>query len=153
MQDGDRSVRMAPAAVGAVAREDRMQPHVEATVKALVAVAWADGKVEQSERDVIEGLLAAFQVSGDEAEALRKWAASPRTLDDIDLTELSAQDRRMLLQHAVVVTYVDGEQSDSEQALLRELAERLHVPEQEAASLLASAAERVRRHLGLLEAN
>ncbi len=127
-----------------------MQPHVEATVKALVAVAWADGKVEQSERDVIEGLLAAFQVPEDEARALREWAADPRSLEDIDLTELSAQDRRLLLQHAVVVTYVDGEQSEQESALLRSLAERLHVPEEEATSLLEAAAERVRRHLDLL---
>ncbi len=129
-----------------------MAPHVEANIKALVAVAWADGKVDQRERDVIEGLIAAFQLSEEDAEAIRKWAAEPRTLDDIDLTELSAQDRRLLLQHAVVVTYVDGEQSEEEKRLLEQLVERLHVPSEEAEPLLAAAEQRVKRHLDLLGA-
>ncbi len=129
-----------------------MAPHVEASIKALVAVAWADGKVDQRERDVIEGLVAAFQLSEEDAEAIRQWAAEPRTLDDIDLTELSAQDRRLLLQHAVVVTYVDGEQSEEEKRLLEQLVERLRVPKEEAEPLLSAAEQRVKRHLELLGA-
>ncbi|MCS6799180.1 MAG: TerB family tellurite resistance protein [Myxococcota bacterium] len=127
-----------------------MQEHVEAMVKSLVAVAWVDGRVGSEESEVIEALLAAFEVGGEDAERIRQYARTPRTLDDIDLSELSAHDRRMLLQHAVVLTFVDGQQSEEEKTLLRRLADRLHIPEAEARTLIEAASERARRLVSLL---
>ena len=40
-----------------------MTPGEKNIVKSLVAVAWADGKVEKPEANVIEGLLAGFDAS------------------------------------------------------------------------------------------
>ena len=63
-----------------------------------------------------------------EAADLREYAKTPRTLDDIPLTDLSADDRRSLLQHAVLLTYIDGEQATAERNMLRELADKLRMP-------------------------
>jgi tellurite resistance protein len=127
-----------------------MQAHVEAIVKSLVAVAWADGRVRDEEHEVIDALIEAFALSPEDAAAVRAFATEPRTLDEIPLTELSADDRRLLLQHAVIVTYVDGEQSTEERALLEDLARRLHIPEEEAQRILEGADRRAKRLVELL---
>src|SRR5262245_15028162 len=124
-----------------------MQDHQEAMVKSLVAVAWADGHMDDEEGEVIEALLSAFEIQGADADAIREYAKSPRTLDDVPLSDLSDHDRRMLLQHAVIVTYIDGRQSDEEIAVLGQLVEKLRLPKDEAQEILAAAESRAKRLL------
>ncbi len=126
-----------------------MQEHQEAMLKSLVAVAWADGRVEEEESEVIEALLAAFEIGGDDADAIREYAKTSRSIDDIPITDLSATDRRQLLQHAVILTYIDGEQSTEEVGLLKSLVEKLRIPEDEATELLKYAEQRAKRLLEL----
>lgn len=127
-----------------------MEEHQEAMVKSLVAVAWADGRMDSEEAEVIDALLAAFEIRGSDADHLREYAKSPRSLEDVPLTDLSAHDRRMLLQHAVILTFIDGRQSDDEVAILGSLAQKLHLPEHEAKELMVAASERAQRLLDLL---
>lgn len=127
-----------------------MQEHQEAMVKSLVAVAWADGRMDGEETEVIEALLSAFEIEGDDAETVRDFAKEPKRLEDVPITDLSASDRRLLLQHAVILTYIDGEQSETEKKVLDDLIERLRIPEAEAKSLLESAEARAKRLLDLL---
>ena len=127
-----------------------MEAHVEAMLKALVAVAWADGRVDEGESEVIEGLIAAFELGEEDAQTVRSYAKERRSLDDVPLTDLGSTDRRALLQHAVILSYVDGQQSDEEKAVLAALVRRLHVPEEEATPLLAAAEERAQRLLSQL---
>lgn len=127
-----------------------MEAHQEAMVKSLIAVAWADGRVDGEETEVIEALLSSFEIEGEEAEGLRTYAREPRSIDDVPLTDLSANDRRMLLQHAVILTYVDGEQSDKEREVLDALVTKLKVPPEEAKELLQAAEARAKRLLELL---
>ena len=127
-----------------------MQDYQEAMVKSLVAVAWADGKMEDEETEVIDALISAFSLEGDDADAIREFAKTPRTLDEIPLTELSLHDRRMLLQHAVIVTFIDGEQSSEEAAFLDDLQQRLHLDESEAKELRELATARAQRLLQLM---
>jgi uncharacterized membrane protein YebE (DUF533 family) len=110
-----------------------------AIVKGLVSVAWADGKVAAEESELIEGLLKAFNATPSEAHEIRRFAERPRTLDDVPLTDLSAEDRRVLLHYAVLVTFVDREQSDSERDFLLRLATRLRLPNDEANQIMHSA--------------
>ncbi len=121
-----------------------------AIVKGLVPVVWADGDFGDKEREAILGLLAAYGATEEEKKSVLDYASEKRTLDDIDLQELSATDRRVLLQTAVVVSFVDGEQSTSESELLTALAHRLHIPDSEAAEVMKEAAVRARENLGLL---
>jgi uncharacterized membrane protein YebE (DUF533 family) len=121
-----------------------------AILKSLVSVAWADGVFAEEEKEMVEALLAAFEATDDEAKQIRAYAAQKRTLDDIPLTELSADDRRVLVQHAVLLSYVDGVQADSEKAFLDELCKKLRIPDDEAKNLVESAAGRAKRFLNLL---
>jgi uncharacterized tellurite resistance protein B-like protein len=121
-----------------------------AILKGLVSVAWADGRVAEEEKEVIEALLQAFEASPSEAAEVRKYAATERSLDDIPLTDLSFDDRRVLLQHAVLLTYIDGEQHEKEKQVLEALCERLRIPGVEAKGLIAAAEERAKKFLNLL---
>ena len=78
----------------------------EAMLKSLVAVAWADGRIENEETEVIEALISAFGVEGCASCVIREYAKTPKSINDVPTTELSASDRRVLLQHAVIVTYI-----------------------------------------------
>jgi len=127
-----------------------MQPHIEAMVKSLVAVAWADGRLHKHEAQLLDALLVAFELESDSADALRAYAAQSRGLGDIPLQDLSADDRRLLLQHAVLLTYVDGEQSTEERELLHVLTRQLRIPDAEAQPLLARAERRALRLRALL---
>ncbi len=113
-------------------------------MKALVSVAWADGRVTPEETQVIEGLLAGYGASPSEAHEIRSFGREPKTLDDIQVSDLSLDDRRVLLQHAVLITQVDGEQSQKEQTLLLQLAKKLRLPAFEVPGLLAAAELRVK---------
>jgi len=119
-----------------------------AIVKGLVSVAWADGRVTGEESDVIRALLEAFRATPSERREIELYAKSPRTIDDVPVTELSYDDRRVLLQHAVLVTHADGEQGEEEQRMLAVLCEKLRIPDVEAKGIIAAAARRARELLG-----
>lgn len=127
-----------------------MHDQDKAIVRALVPVAWADGSYAERERQMIDGILEAYSASEAERKEIHSYAAEKRTLDDISLQELSADDRRVLLQHAVFLTFADGDQSTEEADFLLNLANRLRIPEPEAKHLLTASAERAKKHLGEL---
>ena len=118
-----------------------------AIVKGLVSVAWADDRIADEEREVIDALLAAYEATPSEAREVRQFAETKRTLDDIELSELGADDRRVLLQHAVLLTYIDGEQHQKETELLEDLIGTLRIPPMEAERIVAIAEERVQAML------
>lgn len=121
-----------------------------AIVRALVPVAWADGAFAQKEQQMLDALLEAYGASEEQKKAVREYAKDKRTLEDIELQELSAADRRVLLQHAVLLTFADGEQHAAESKLLGELAAKLRIPEAEAKAVMAEAEARAKKHLNLL---
>jgi tellurite resistance protein len=121
-----------------------------AIVKALVPVAWADGEFAQREKDTLEALLEAFGADDVEKEKIRAFAETKKTLDDINLQDLSADDRRILLQHAVLLSFADGKQDDSERAFLDDLCKRLKIPDDEAKAIMDAAAARAKKFLNLL---
>ncbi len=121
-----------------------------AIVKALVPVAWADGKFADRERETLEALLDVYAASEDEKAEIREYAKEKRSLEDIDLRELSSDDRRVLLQHAVLLSFADGDQSPEERSFLEQLAVKLKIPADDAQSMMTSAAARAERLLHLL---
>jgi tellurite resistance protein len=121
-----------------------------AILKGLVSVAWADGRLADEELEVIEALLQAFGATPSEAVEVRTYAKTTRTIGDIPITDLSHDDRRVLLQHAVLLTYMDGEQHEKEKKLLDELCEQLRIPDVEAKGLISAAEDRAKSFLNLL---
>jgi uncharacterized tellurite resistance protein B-like protein len=115
-----------------------------AMVKGLVSVAWADGQVSGPEHEVIAALLQAFEATPSEKRELELYASVPRTLEDVPVTELSYDDRRVLLQHAVLITVADGEQQDSEKEILDGLCEKLRIPAVEARGIIQAAERRAK---------
>ena len=117
-----------------------MTPAEKNIVKSLVAVAWADGQMEDSEASVVEGLLCGFDASPEEEKEILAYAKTPRSLQkDIPLAELSEADRELLLSNAALITLADGEQSESENLVLAELARMLGFDAEKTAEIIASA--------------
>lgn len=121
-----------------------------AVLRALVPVAWADGEFAEREKETLEALLQAFGASDAQRAELNAYAAKPKKLADIDLSTLSAQDRRILLAHAVTLSFSDGDQSKAEVAFIDKLVAHLRIPPDEAKTLLAAATVRAKAHLALL---
>lgn len=124
-----------------------MQDFQKTMVKSLVAVAWADGRLHNEESEVIEAVLSAFEASEGEAAEIREFARTPKTLDDVPLADLSESDRDALLQHAVIITFIDGHQDDKELEFLVDLANRLGMPADRRDALLSTATARAKRLL------
>jgi hypothetical protein len=137
--------------LGAFGHSERMHPQDLAIVRGLVSVAWADGRVADRELELIDALLSAFNASASEVREVRTFASTERTLEDIELTELSMDDRRVLLQHAVLLTFVDGEQHEKEKQLLAELVDRLRLTSADAARVINAAEHRARALLPKLK--
>jgi len=121
-----------------------------AIVRGLVPVAWADGDFADKEKEMLEALLEAYGASEEQKKTLREYAKEKRTLEDIDLQELSAADRRVLLQCAVLLTFADGHQAAAESKMLGELATRLRIPDDEAKHVITEAEARAKKNLSLL---
>jgi tellurite resistance protein len=114
----------------------------------LVAVAWADGRLEAGETSVIEGLLSGFDASAAEEEEILEYARTRRSLEqDIPLAELGRDDRELLFANAALLSHADGEQTSEETHVLRRLARVLGFSLAETNEILASvsAGERGRR--------
>jgi tellurite resistance protein len=117
-----------------------MTPGEKNIVKCLVAVAWADGKVAAPEAGVIEGMLCGFDASEEEERELLQYAKQKRTLGgDAPIQELTREERELLLSNAALLTHADGEQSESERALLQKLIGLLGLSEAEAKLILEGA--------------
>jgi prepilin-type processing-associated H-X9-DG protein len=127
-----------------------MQAQNLAVVKGLVSVAWADGHVSSEETEVLEALLEAFHALPSEAHELRKFAQTPRSLADVPVHELGFAARRQLLQHAVLLSFVDGKQDEKEKTLIEELVQALEIPPLEARDLVRDSEERSKELLKLL---
>ena len=121
-----------------------------AIVKSLVSVAWADGTYAEAEREMVEALISAFEANDEQAKEIRTYADTQKSVDDIPIDDLSDDDCRVLLQHAVLLSYVDGVQHESEKRLIEELAKKLGIPDDEAKALIDLAEQRARRFLNLL---
>jgi tellurite resistance protein len=128
-----------------------LTPEKKSILQLLTALAWADGRVDDEEQEVVEALIDAFGADAAEAEELRAWAKTPRTLDGIDVSCLARTDVQLALQHGVLLTYIDGEQSETERKLIDALVVKLGLSREEAAPLLESANAFAKQLLHALE--
>ncbi len=124
-----------------------MHEENKAILKALVPVAWADGVFADQEKEVLDALLEAFGADEEEAAELHEYAKTPKTVDDIPITDLSFDDRRVLLQHAVFLSFADGDPSEPELKLIDAMVEKLRIPVEEATALREAATDRAKRYL------
>lgn len=98
-----------------------------AILKALVPIAWADGALASRESAVIERLLTFFKATDADRESLRAYAETRPSVTDIDVVDLSADDRKFVLENAVMMSFVDGEQTRDEVDTINALARHLGI--------------------------
>lgn len=108
-----------------------MHEQQKAILVGLVSVAWADGKFEKRESEMLDALLDTFGATDEETKELKDYAKEKRGLDDIQLTELSYGDRRSLMSHAVALSWIDGDQAESEAKFLEALRDYLKISPEE----------------------
>jgi tellurite resistance protein len=113
-------------------------------LKAVVCVAWADGLLKDPERRALEGVLAACDLTPEEAAELRSYAAKPRSLGDLDIRGLTPEDRRAVVLHSVALAHADNDYSHSEQQTIQGLCERLGLSSEETHMLMGTANSRQR---------
>lgn len=113
-----------------------MNPEDKIIVKSLIAVAWADGKVESEESELLDHVLTSFDANEDEAKELREYAKTKRSLDDIPVDKLSDDDREVLLGNAGILMRVDGSEAAEEQSLLDSLGKLLGYSKDDAGRIL-----------------
>jgi uncharacterized tellurite resistance protein B-like protein len=128
-----------------------MHEQDKAILQGLVSVAWADGKFEDREKEMINAFIEEFGATEDEAKELRDWAATKRGLEDINLNELSFGDRRNLMGHAVTLAWVDGDHAESEKKFLLDMRDYLKISEDEFSEIEAVHTQRAKDLLKLLE--
>ena len=121
-----------------------------AIVKSLVSVAWADGEYGAQEREMIDALLQAFDASPEQAKEVTTYAETKRSLEDVPVDELSPDDIRVLINHAVLLAFVDGKQDDKEIEFVEKLAKFVGIPDDEAKAIIDAAETRALKHIGLL---
>lgn len=121
-----------------------------AILKSLVSVAWADGEYGPQESEMVDALLVAFDATEEQAKEIREYAKTKRGLDDVPIEELSSDDLRVLIQHAVLLSFIDGTQNDKERTFIAELARYVGIPDAEAKQLIESAEGRAKKNLRLL---
>lgn len=121
-----------------------------AILKSLVSVAWADGEYGPQEAEMVDALLVAFDATEEQSKELRDYAKTKRGLDDVPIEDLSADDLRVLVQHAVLLSFIDGSQNEKEKTFIAELARYVGIPDAEAKQLIESAEGRAKRNLRLL---
>ena len=121
------------------------------SLKLLVALAWADGRVDEEEMEVVEAFLDAYGAEDDEVQEIREWAREKRTLDDVDVSGMDMSDLTSVLQHAVLLTYIDGEQSEAEVKLLKDFVAKLGLTTEEAEPVLMAAEHFTKQLLPELE--
>jgi uncharacterized membrane protein YebE (DUF533 family) len=124
-----------------------MHEQDKAIVQGLVSAAWADGTFDDKERALLDALLEAYGASESDAAELREYAKERRGVEDIPLNELSFGDRRNLFNHAVALSWVDGDQHADEVAFLEELRKKLNIAEDEAAEITKVATARAKELL------
>jgi tellurite resistance protein len=115
-----------------------MTPEEKTIVRVLVAVAWIDGEMQAPESGVIDGLLAGFDASKEEAAELLEFARTPRTLRDVDVSTLSAEDKDTLLRNAALLICADGVETDAERRLIAQLVKILEVSADDAREVVRS---------------
>jgi tellurite resistance protein len=129
-----------------------VHPQDLAIVKGLVSVAWADGRMAAEESEIIQSILDAYEATPTERREIALYAQIPRTIADVPIHDLSHDDRRVLLQHAVLLSFVDGAQDASEKELIDELCEVLRIPSVEARGIIRAAEDRAKSMLNVLNA-
>lgn len=105
------------------------------TLALLVAVAWADGRLEDSEKDGVRGAAQVLNLTKDSRDRLEKMLAEPVSLDGLRLATLTAREKAFAYVAASWMAHADGKLDDAEKALLARIGDGLGLSAEKQAEL------------------
>ncbi len=91
----------------------------------LVAMAWADGRLDDSEKDGIRGAARVLNLPKSLRDELEKVIDKPTPFDELLLEKLGPKDRAFAFVAAAWMAGADSDVADKERGLLDKLADRL----------------------------
>ena len=95
------------------------------TLLALIAVAWADGRIDPSEAQGIRQAARDLSLAGADLTDLEAALASPITLADVETVRMDRLTRLFTYAAATGIAEIDGQQTPEEEATLKLLGDRL----------------------------
>jgi uncharacterized membrane protein YebE (DUF533 family) len=95
------------------------------TLTLLIAMAWADGRLDDREKDGVRGAAEVLNLSKELRAKLEQSLAKPLPFDQILLDTLNGRDRAFAYVAATWMSGVDEDVDDKEKALLDRLAQTL----------------------------
>lgn len=100
--------------------------HSEALGQYLIATAWADGEMDGREQDKLRRLMTQFEIPDETVKALMsQWSKESPPLPELDLED--RDEALALLSALLVISYSDGEFSNTELPLLLPIVEKFQV--------------------------
>ncbi len=95
------------------------------TLALLVAMAWADGRLEDSEKAGVRGAASVLNLTKQLRERLDAVLENPVPIDQILYDEMSVRDRSFAYVAAAWMSGVDDDVDEREEAMLDKLADML----------------------------
>jgi len=95
------------------------------TLALLITMAWADGKLEEQEKEGVLAAASVFNLTKELRERLDSLLEAPIGVDELLLDELSARDKAFAYVAAAWLSGVDDEVHEKEEEILAQLANAL----------------------------
>lgn len=106
-----------------------MDAQTNALVKSLIHMMWADGVIEEHEREFLGSVVSELGCTEEEMNEISKMMAAPPTEElDFDVDSIEQSKREEILQAAAAMAMVDGVLADSEKDMVEVLASHLDIP-------------------------
>lgn len=91
------------------------------TLAALIAMAWADGRLEDQEKEGIRAAASVFNLTKELRDRLEELLQKPIAVDELLVDELSARDKAFTYVAAAWLTGVDDDVDAKEEEMLDKL--------------------------------
>ncbi len=106
-----------------------MDAQTNALVKSLIHMMWADGVIEEHEREFLGSVVSELGCTEEEMNEISKMMAAPPTEElDFDVDSIEQSKREEILQAAAAMAMVDGVLAGSEKDMVEVLASHLDIP-------------------------
>jgi uncharacterized membrane protein YebE (DUF533 family) len=113
-------------------------------VKAMAAMAWSDGHMDEREAKAIRALSARMQLDGHGRSVVEGYLRSRPSIQSLHFEGLTEKERDALMLAAVHFAYLDGRVAPAEREIMLKFGERLGIDEHK----LAQMEEKAKARLG-----
>jgi uncharacterized membrane protein YebE (DUF533 family) len=105
------------------------------TLALLIAMAWADGKFEDAEKEAVRGAAEVFNLPRDLRARLEELMKKPSPIDELLFDTVSEHDRAFAFVAATWMASADEDVDPKEEALLDQIATKLAIGHEQRADL------------------